>query len=419
MIEAKICGIEVGDNFPVAVIGAINVSPDSFYKGSIKLTREEIAFQAEKMVGEGAAAIDLGAVSTAPYRKFEEIPVAVEKERLVNAIKTVKAVVDVPVSADTRLSEVAEAALNVGADIINDVSGFKWDGRMADIVAEYGAVAYLAACERKPGEGGPVGRILAALKESLEIAQVKGVALEKLVVDPAIGFLRPPDYPWYLWDCYVLGNLFRLRSLGRPILVAVSRKSFIGKILGQEHPEQRLYGSLASEAVAVYNGAHMIRTHDVAATVEAVRMAESMRRKVSLKASGRIEVETVAGAGFKDDMAEEIRKLGAAGAEALSQKAVFRAIKVKNLPTPLALLVKQEMLAVGGDAALPESALVFGEKAVDVLLLGTLAQYNGFMEKIKRAPFEGWRLAEVLRELLKLEEEHTLLGTQAEGSASP
>jgi len=407
MIQAKVAGIFVGDAYPVAIVGAINVSPDSFYKGSVRITKEAIASQAKKMVEEGAVSIDIGAVSTAPYGKFEEIPPEVEKKRLVNAVKTVKGSVDVPISVDTRLSEVAAASLDAGADIINDVSGFKFDDKMAEVAAEYGVPVYIAACERKPGKGGPMKRIIAALKESLKI---KGVTVDKLVVDPAIGFIRNPDYPWHLWDCYVLGNLSRLRTLGRPILVVVSRKSFIGKILGQEQPEQRLYGSLAAEALAVYNGAHMIRTHDVAATVEVVRIAELMKRKVSFKSVGKIEAEIVAEAGFRDDMEDAVKCLGSKYTEALSQKAVFRVIKVKNVPTPLALIAKQGMLSAGGDAALPKSASVSSVKVVDILLMGTLVQYGKALKKVEKAPFDGWKLAKVLQDLLKLDEDYAEQG---------
>jgi len=154
----------------------------------------------------------------------------------------------------------------------------------------------------------------------------------------------------------------------------------------------------------------MIRTHDVAATVEVVRIAELMKRKVSFKSVGKMEAEIVAEAGFRDDMEDAVKCLGSKYTEALSQKAVFRVIKVKNVPTPLALIAKQGMLSAGGDAALPKSASVSSVKVVDILLMGTLVQYGKALKKVEKAPFDGWKLAKVLQDLLKLDEDYAEQG---------
>jgi dihydropteroate synthase len=131
-----------------------------------------------------------------------------------------------------------------------------------------------------PQGGQPIERVISALKQSLQIAEAAGISFDKIVIDPGIGFFRRTEYPWYIWDCSVIANLRKLRTLKRPIHVGASRKSFIGKILNQEDPGQRLFGSLSAAAIAVFNGAHLIRTHDVKATVEAVRLAEYIRKNL-------------------------------------------------------------------------------------------------------------------------------------------
>ena len=133
------------------------------------------------------------------------------------------------------------------------------------------------ASETTPGTSPPLTRIKDALAESLQIAAQAGVAHDHIVLDPGVGFFRKPGISWDEWDCMVLRELASLRVLGFPLLVGVSRKSFIGKILGQPDAADRLLGSLACAAVAVYNGAHLIRAHDVKETVETVRMAERLR----------------------------------------------------------------------------------------------------------------------------------------------
>jgi dihydropteroate synthase len=274
---ADLAGIKVGDAYPVRIVGVINVSPESFYKSSVKTSSEEIATTAVSMVKAGADIIDIGAMSTAPYLQTE-ISTEEETKRLVSAIKAVKEATNIPVSADTTRSQPAEAAIKAGADILNDVSGLKSDEKMAKIVAKYDVPLIIVAKEKQRGKGAPMERVITALKQSLNLAQKAGVSLEKVVIDPGIGFFRHTEVPWYLWDCNVIRNLEKLRVLKRPIHIGVSRKSFIGKILNQDKPEQRLHGSLSATAIAVFNGAHMVRTHDIAPTIEVVRLAEQIRK---------------------------------------------------------------------------------------------------------------------------------------------
>ena len=216
-------------------------------------------------------------MSTAPYLKTH-ISIAQETERLALAIEAVAGAVSAPISADTKRVQPAQAALSAGARIINDVSGLKNDPAMAPLIARFGAGAILMASEQHPQRGSPLERIRNALTESLTRAEHAGIPEQQIVLDPGIGFFREPGIAWDEWDCLVLRALADLRSLGFPLLVGVSRKSFIGKILDQPKAHDRLIGSLTCAAIAVANGAHIIRTHDVKETIEAVRVAERLRR---------------------------------------------------------------------------------------------------------------------------------------------
>ena len=280
VIWARIAGVDVGDTYPVRVMGVINVSPESFYKGSVAGRREEVIERAEAMARQGVDFIDIGGKSTAPYLETE-VPVEEEARRVVEAIRAIRenTSVKTPLSVDTTRAYVAEKAIEAGADIVNDVYGLKGDKDMARIVAEYGVPVIVGAhMEPVPSNTSPLVAVLEALRESLEIAQRHGIDESGIVIDPAIGFFRPESPPWYVWDSIVLANLSVLRVFGRPILVGVSRKSFIGAITGRNRPEDRLWGSLAATAIAVYNGAHIVRAHDPAETRDAIRVAEFIAR---------------------------------------------------------------------------------------------------------------------------------------------
>lgn len=273
---ANLAGVEVGDGFPVRLVGAINVSPESFYPGSVAATEDSVKQRAERMAAEGADLLDIGAMSTAPYLPTE-IPEAEEIQRVTWAIGLVRGVTSLPLSVDTTRSRVALAALDAGADVINDVSGLRRDPGMGEIVAKRARGAILMASEIAPEARDPIGTVRGLLEETLQIVWRAGVPEHRIVVDPGIGFFRKAALPWYEWDCEVLRRLGDLKTLDRPLLVGVSRKSFIGQLLGQADPAERLGGSLAATAVAVVNGAHMIRTHDVGPSREVVRVAEALR----------------------------------------------------------------------------------------------------------------------------------------------
>jgi dihydropteroate synthase len=257
-------------------MGIINVSPESFFKGSVFSSRDDIRRIAEQMTADGADMLDVGARGTAPYLQTE-ISVEEEMDRLAQAIQTIREVTDRPISADTQTAVVAKAALNVGASILNDVSGLAHDPEMATIATGYKGVLLMANASATSAQGDPVAVVKDALEAALQRANQAGIAPEHIVLDPGIGFFRDRAISWDSWDRIILQQLPAFRSWGRPLLLSVSRKSVIGKVLGYPDPADRLFGSLGLTALAVYQGAHLIRTHDIAATRDVVRIAEWLR----------------------------------------------------------------------------------------------------------------------------------------------
>ena len=205
----------------------------------------------------------------APFRSVEK-----ELKRLVEALKVVRSAVDVPISVDTKRSEVAEAGLENGGDMINDVGGMISDPRMAELCSNADVPAVVLAQNIIQLED-PVEAVIRSLEKSLSIASE--YRLNDLLIDPAIGFFRNENSDFLKRDLSILNGLHRLRMMGLPICLGISRKSFIGKVLNLKDPNDRLQGSLGATSIAVYNGAHMVRTHDISETIDAVRIAEALR----------------------------------------------------------------------------------------------------------------------------------------------
>ena len=285
--RAALGDVTVGAGLPVAVVGVLNLSPESFHAGSVYTRDDDLLGAALGMVEAGAALIDVGARSSAPYLPTG-ISESEETERLVRAVGMLAAKLPVPVSADTSRPAVARAALQAGARVVNDVSALA-EPALARVVAEHDAGLVIGASPARPvpAEGGlsemgrveePIITVRRILERALAAARTAGVPEERIVLDPGVGFFRDAGVPWHLWDVAVLAGLPALAGLGRPLCVGVSRKSFVGAITGREDPAARLPGSLAATAAAVLGGAALIRTHDVAETVDAVRVAERVRR---------------------------------------------------------------------------------------------------------------------------------------------
>ena len=277
--RACLAGVTVGDGLDVAVVGALNVSPESFYRGSIATQADHLLRAAEAMAGAGAAFVDVGAMSTAPYlaARIEE---SQEADRLAWAVDLLVTKLGLPVSADTSRRRPARAALDAGARIINDVTGLAGDAEMARELAGRADVGLILMASERGARGArdPIAVVSDALAESLAVARAAGIDESRIVVDPGIGFFRHQGMAWHAWDATVLGRLRELRALRRPIGIGVSRKSFIGAFTGEDDPARRLPGSLAAAAMAVLHGARLIRAHDVAETVQAVKVAQAVCR---------------------------------------------------------------------------------------------------------------------------------------------
>ena len=275
---AQLGDLRIGDAQAVRVAGVLNVSPESFHPGSVSGDAGALATRAQQMEAEGADLLDIGAMSTAPYRQGH-ISEEEERERMEWAVRAAVRAVRLPISADTQRASVAAVALAEGARVINDVSGFRADARMAEVAAA-GEGVILMANETGPSGEEPLALCRRLLGESLERSDRAGIPRERVVLDPGVGFFRRANLPWDRFDLELLRRLHELRALGRPILVGVSRKSFVGKLTGRTDTNERLAGSLAATAIAVYNGAHMIRTHDVAETRDAVLVATAIKTRL-------------------------------------------------------------------------------------------------------------------------------------------
>ncbi len=270
----------------IRIMGIINISPESFYKGSVKVDAKEIEYAVRSMEEQGASIIDIGAMSTAPYLDTL-IPVEQEVERIKYALKVVKDTRSkAMVSVDTPRAEVAEVALNICADIINDVTGFKHDADMARLVKEYDAYVILSAYSRHVVKGDVMVTTINLLRESIDIAYSAGIDDKRIIVDPAIGFFREQGrhefftriegISWFERDIEVIRRLRELKVLGKDVCVSVSRKSFISKILAIDKPEDRLIGSLAAEALCIINGANIVRTHNVNESMQVAKMIDAI-----------------------------------------------------------------------------------------------------------------------------------------------
>lgn len=265
-------GLPIGGANPVRVMGVINLSPESFYSGSIVTDETALVSRIGEMIGQGADILDIGGASTAPENYYETKDIAIEDElsRVISALEIIVKVSSVPISIDTTSSSVAEIALDLGASIVNDVSGLRADKMMAKLVANRNVpIVIMANC---PEHCDSVDASLTSLKNSLEIAEKAGIPKENVILDPGIGFGKPPEV-----DYALLKGLGKFKELQRPLLVGVSRKAFIGAILGEDNPERRLVGTVSATTVAVVNGADIIRAHDVTEAVIAARMGKALR----------------------------------------------------------------------------------------------------------------------------------------------
>jgi len=274
--------LEIGDNYPTIVMGVINLSPESFYKGSIYGNAKKLESAIKNMISNGAAMLDLGARSTAPWA--EKISIEEEINRMELAMNNVCKIIpnNIILSIDTQYRRMAQRALEISAKfkkniIINDVSCLKTDPDLGDFVTEHDLPIILMASREVPGDLLTINEIRHEFNKTVELLVNKGYDEKKIILDPGIG--RWVDKKTSEFDLKIIGNLSKLRSLNKPILVAISRKSFIGATLNIPEPEKRLNGTLSATAIAVYKGAHIIRTHDVNQQLtEIIKIAEEIRK---------------------------------------------------------------------------------------------------------------------------------------------
>lgn len=265
--------------FP-AVMGVVNVTPDSFSDGGRFLAADAALEHALALVREGASVVDIGGESTRPGS--ETVPVDEELRRVVPVVEALAGAVGVPISVDTMKAEVARRVLEAGAAIINDVSALRFDEEMVEVIAESGCPVCLMhmkgmpkSMQDDPRYDDVVDEVLRFLEERMTYALARGVREEQLFVDPGVGFGKTVAHNLSLLD-----NLSRFAALGRPVLLGTSRKRFLGAILGVE-PVERSIGTVATTVIGYLAGAHIFRVHDVKPNFEALRVALAVREGVT------------------------------------------------------------------------------------------------------------------------------------------
>jgi len=258
------------------VMGAINVTPDSFSDGGVFLEQDRAVDRALEMVEEGADLIDIGGESTRPGSRGTEPEE--ELSRIIPVIQRVSRQTDTPIVVDTRKARVAREALEAGCQIVNDVSALRSDPEMGNVVATYDVPVVLMhmlgtpeTMQQEIHYVSLISEIVEYLKQSIDLASRVGVNSDKIIIDPGIGFGKTVDH-----NLSIIKHLSQFRILGRPILIGTSRKSFIGSILNLE-VSQREEGTIATVAASILNGAHIIRTHNVRNAVRAARITDAVK----------------------------------------------------------------------------------------------------------------------------------------------
>jgi dihydropteroate synthase len=269
------------------IMGILNFTPDSFSDGGQFFTLDSALAHAEQMISEGADIIDVGGESARPGGE----PISVEEEikRVVPVIEALAKRTQVPISVDTTKSEVARAAIDAGAAIVNDISALRFDFYVADVAARAGAGLVLmhsrgtpATMHRLPPVADIIPEVISSLSASVHMAERRGVKRESIVIDPGIGFGKGQAQ-----NLELIAKLDQLIAAfpDLPLLIGTSRKSFIGRILanadGTPAPaKDRLHGTMATITAAILHGAHIVRVHDVKASVETIRVTESIRENL-------------------------------------------------------------------------------------------------------------------------------------------
>ena len=253
------------------VMGIINATPDSFSDGGEHATVEAAIAHGLALAGEGADILDVGGESTRPGAK--DVPLEEELRRVIPVIRALARQVPIPISIDTSKPEVMRAAVEAGAGMINDVFGLRREGAL-DAAAALGVPVVLMhmqgeprTMQANPGYDDVVGEVHRFLAERIFVAEMAGIAKKRIVVDPGFGFGKGTPH-----NLHLLAQLQRFTELGVPVLAGLSRKKTIGELTGREDPRERIFGSVAAHLIAAQRGAMLLRVHDVAATVDALKV---------------------------------------------------------------------------------------------------------------------------------------------------
>ncbi|KPK31399.1 MAG: dihydropteroate synthase [Nitrospira bacterium SG8_35_1] len=276
----KLSGKNFNFNFSVKthIMGILNVTPDSFSDGGHFFNRDRAIEQALRMQADGADIIDIGGESTRPGS--EPVSVRDEISRTIPVIQSLVKVANIPVSIDTCKSQVADAALSAGASIVNDISGLRFDKKMAHVIARHKAPVAIMHIKGTPKnmQNNPVYKalipeIMDSLRESIVIAEQAGIPGDRIIIDPGIGFGKTAEH-----NLEIIRRLDEFAGFEKPVLLGPSRKSFIGKVLGDLPVTERLEGTAAAVAAAILKGAHILRVHDVKEMVRVARLADAIKK---------------------------------------------------------------------------------------------------------------------------------------------
>lgn len=261
------------------IMGVLNITPNSFSDAGLYFDKSAAIERANQMVDEGSDIIDIGGESTRPGSE----PISIEEElrRTIPVIEAIANKINVPISIDTYKSEVAKVALNAGASMVNDISGFRFDPRMPEVVSKYKVPVVIMHMRGRPQDmqQNPVyealiPEIMDYFRIGIKIATGTGISEDKIIIDPGIGFGKTFDH-----NLEIINNLHEFTVLEKPILIGPSRKAFIGKILGDVPVAERLEGTAAVVAISIMNGANMIRVHDVKEMAKVAKVADAVKRE--------------------------------------------------------------------------------------------------------------------------------------------
>ncbi|RLI65279.1 MAG: dihydropteroate synthase [Promethearchaeia archaeon] len=409
-IQSKLADrIPVGDLTPVHLMGIINLSPESFFKESY-ISKEQILPQIKQDLANGATFLDFGARSTAPWSE----PISLDEEltRVEQALMV--ALPHIPketvLSIDTQYSEVAELAFKLAAPydipfLVNDISSFHTDNKMKNFVISHKVPVCLMATMKKPGDAKDITEILTSLSSTMDDLDNEKYPLDQVIVDPGIG--KWVSEKTFEYDLEMLHNLEDLRALRSPILIGLSRKSFIGSVLGKKDPNERLNGSLAATSIAVFNGAHIIRAHQITSQLyEMVQMASALRKKIITTSTENQRTTLLPP--FRNSTAAEVflHRIGVSngGTNIMKQKMSTNLIQIDKLTAPQALILKQEMLARGGDVALHKDVITTEyhkyTKQFTAIVMGTPLQLKKLVSKLKSQDLEMKRIGTMIEEVL-------------------